>query len=107
MATLLGAFIAFRKSTVAAAYALEDKMDEAKFVPCVQGGDHDGWVRESQKAFTAAGFTTAPVVQVNDQTVTGTGGKTLTPAALRTLVDKAVKEAVAHPSATPSPTASA
>ncbi|MCW2870129.1 thioredoxin domain-containing protein [Actinacidiphila oryziradicis] len=83
------------------------KMDEAKFVPCVQGGDHDGWVRKSQKAFAAAGFTTAPVVQLNDQTVAGAGGKTLTPAALRTLVRKAVKEAAAHPSATPSPSASA
>jgi protein-disulfide isomerase len=77
------------------------KLDEAKFVPCVQDGDHDGWVRKSQKAFAAAGFTTAPVVQVNDQTVAGADGKKLTPAALRTFVRQAVKVAAANPSPTP------
>jgi len=76
-------------------------LDETKFVPCVQGGDHDGWVHQSQKTFAAAGFTTVPVVQVNDQTVTGVGGKKLTPAALRTFVRKAVKVAAATPSPTP------
>jgi len=82
------------------------KVDEAKFAPCVESRDHDGWVRKSQQEFTAAGFTTVPVVQLNDQTVAGAGGKKLTPSALSTLVRKAVKEAVAHPSATPSPSAS-
>lgn len=64
------------------------KIDEAKFVPCVQGGDHDGWVRASQKAFAAAGFTRAPVLQVNGATATDP-----TPAKLRTLVKQAVAAA--------------
>ncbi|MEU4096022.1 thioredoxin domain-containing protein [Streptomyces sp. NPDC026673] len=77
-------------------------VDETHFVPCVQGGDHDGWVRRSQEEFAAAGFTSAPVVQVNGETVTDpTGGASeLTPARLTQLVDKAVAEVVDSTTAT-------
>ncbi|MGW3243627.1 thioredoxin domain-containing protein [Streptomyces sp. NPDC001070] len=77
-------------------------VDETHFVPCVQGGDHDGWVRRSQEEFAAAGFTTAPVVQVNGETATDPSGgaSELTPAKLTKLVDKAVAEVVNGTTAT-------
>jgi protein-disulfide isomerase len=77
------------------------KLDAAKFVPCVQGGDHDGWVRKSQQAFTAVGFTAVPVVQVNGETLADP-----TPAKLRTLVKSAVAKAESD-TATATPTATA
>jgi hypothetical protein len=77
-------------------------VDETHFVPCVQGGDHDGWVRRSQEEFAAAGFTSAPVVQVNGETVTDPSGGAsgLTPERLTKLVDKAVAEVVKGTTAT-------
>ncbi|MFE2428565.1 thioredoxin domain-containing protein [Streptomyces sp. NPDC059373] len=66
------------------------KIDAAKFVPCVQGRDHDGWVRKSQEAFTAAGFTAAPVLQINGATLADP-----TPAKLRAQVKQAVANAEA------------
>jgi protein-disulfide isomerase len=77
-------------------------VDEARFVPCVQGGDHDGWVRSSQEAFAAAGFTKAPVVQLNGETVTDPSGGVsgFTPARLAELVDKAVGEVLNSTTAT-------
>ncbi|MEU6347645.1 thioredoxin domain-containing protein [Streptomyces sp. NPDC046977] len=83
-------------------------IDEAKFVPCVEERDHDGWVKKSQRQFTEAGFTAAPVVQVNGETVTApTGGADgLTPARLRALVQKAVDLAVRQ-AVSPSPSSSA
>jgi protein-disulfide isomerase len=66
------------------------KIDEKKFQPCVQGGDHDGWVHRSQAQFKAAGFTQAPVLLVNGTTATDA-----TPKKLRKLVKQAVADAEA------------
>lgn len=84
------------------------KIDEGKFVPCVEERDHDGWVKKSQQQFTEAGFTMAPVVQVNGETVTApTGGVDgLTPSRLRGMVKKAVALAVRQ-AVSPSPSSSA
>lgn len=82
------------------------KLSSGKFVPCVEGGDHDGWVRRSQDRFAALALGDAPVVQINDGTPPDPA--TLTPAAFRTLVQKAAKEVVKQAAtATPSPSGSA
>jgi predicted DsbA family dithiol-disulfide isomerase len=79
------------------------KINAANFVPCVQGDDHEGWVKKSQEAFADAGFSEVPVVQVNGETVaSGAAAKdTLTPARLSILVKQAAAKATgASPSAT-------
>ncbi|MFJ5215270.1 DsbA family protein [Streptomyces sp. NPDC088354] len=84
------------------------RIDEGRFVPCLEERDHYAWVKKSQRQFAEAGFTAAPVVQVNGETVTaptgGAGG--LTPARLRGLVKKAVALAVRQ-AVSPSPSSSA
>jgi predicted DsbA family dithiol-disulfide isomerase len=77
------------------------KLDATKFVPCVQTDYHYGWVRKSQAAFKAAGFTKVPVVQINGETVADPS-----PAKLRKLVKQAVT-AAEEASVTASPTPSA
>jgi Thioredoxin len=80
----------------------------ANFVPCVQGMDHEGWVKKSQQEFTASGYTSVPVVDVNG-TVVANGeaeAEKLTPAKLRALVKKAVAQAAAARTASPSPSGS-
>ncbi|MDJ0344678.1 thioredoxin domain-containing protein [Streptomyces sp. H10-C2] len=78
------------------------KIDEGKFVPCMQGGDHDGWVAKSQADFLSAQLGTVPVVQINGEAVPDVQN-TLTPFKLRSLVEKAAKKASdAVPSGQPS-----
>jgi hypothetical protein len=77
----------------------------ANFVPCVQGLDHEGWVKKSQQGFTDSGFTEVPVVQVNGETVAAgqAAADKLTPAKLTSLVKKAARvAATASPSPSPS-----
>ncbi len=71
------------------------------FVPCVQSQDHRGWVRASQRDYVKSGLGDVPMIRVNDLVVDPVKDK-LTPAKLRKLIAKAVVEAVAHPSPTPS-----
>jgi protein-disulfide isomerase len=71
------------------------------FVPCVQSGDHDGWVDASQKDYVKAGLGDVPVIQVNDVTI-DPAQDALTPAKLRKVIDQQVAVAVAHPSPSPS-----
>ncbi len=71
------------------------------FVPCVQSRDHHGWVEASQKDYVKNGLGDVPVLDINGTVVNPVQDK-LTPAKLRKLVAKAVAEAVAHPSPSPS-----
>jgi protein-disulfide isomerase len=78
-------------------------VDMTKFVPCVQGGDHDGWVHKEQRAFTAAGYSSVPVLLVNGQQVPTAK---LTPAKLVKLVTAAAytAEGTTPPKPKPRPT---
>jgi protein-disulfide isomerase len=85
------------------------KIKAANFVPCVQGMDHEGWVKQSQRDFKESGFTGVPVVEVGGEVVASgprAAGK-LTPGRLRSLVRKAARQAAAEAAATASPTGSA
>lgn len=70
------------------------KIAMGTFEPCVQQGDHDGWVRQSQSAFAAQHLGDVPVVQVNGTTVPNVR-TTLTPRMLRALVLQEVRRVVA------------
>lgn len=78
------------------------KINMGKFEPCVEQGDHDGWVKESQADFAAQHLGDVPVVQINNTTVT-TVHTTLSPQKLRAMVLKEARRVVAV-QATPAPT---
>jgi protein-disulfide isomerase len=78
------------------------KIPMGKFEPCLEQGDHDGWVRQSQLDFAAQHLGSVPVVQINDTTVQGVH-TTLTPQKLRSMVLKEARRVIAV-QATPSPT---
>jgi hypothetical protein len=79
------------------------KITTARFESCLEEGDHDGWVKQSQDDFAAQHFKGGvPVVQINGKTVRDVRSK-LTPQKLRTLVLKEAKRVVAV-QATPSAT---
>jgi protein-disulfide isomerase len=78
------------------------KITMGKFQPCVEQGDHDGWVKESQTDFAAHHLGDVPVVQIND-TFVDTVHTTLTPQKLRAMVLAEAKRVIAV-QATPSPT---
>ncbi|WP_225849372.1 thioredoxin domain-containing protein [Streptomyces sp. HPF1205] len=78
------------------------KIQMGKFEPCVEQGDHDGWVKESQADFAAQHLGDVPAVQIND-TVVKTVHTTLTPQKLRSMVLKEAKHVIAV-QATPAPT---
>ncbi|MEU3463297.1 thioredoxin domain-containing protein [Streptomyces sp. NPDC006733] len=67
------------------------KIDEGKFVPCMKGNDHEGWVAKSDADFVSGSFGEVPVVQINGETVPD-AGTSLTPSKLRTLVEKEAKK---------------
>jgi hypothetical protein len=77
------------------------KIKAANFVPCVQGLDHEGWVKKSQQDFKDSGFTGIPVLEVNGKVVANgeAEAEKLTPAKLKSLVKKAAKEAAAEEAA--------
>lgn len=64
------------------------------FDPCLEQGDHDGWVLQSQSEFAAQHFGDVPVVQINDTTVPNVH-TTLTPQKLRSLVLKEARRVIA------------
>jgi protein-disulfide isomerase len=79
------------------------KIKAANFVPCVQGMDHEGWVKRSQSEFEDSGFTDVPVVEVNGEVVaSGPQAGTFTPQKLRSLVRKAAAQAEREAQASPS-----
>jgi hypothetical protein len=78
------------------------KIKASTFDPCLEQGDHLGWVQKSQEQFAASGLGDVPVVQINDTAVADVQG-TLTPQKLRSMVLKEAKRVVAV-QATPSPT---
>lgn len=78
------------------------KISMGKFQPCIEQGDHDGWVKESQTDFAAQHLGAVPVVQIND-TFVQTVHTTLTPQKLRALVLAEARRVIAV-QATPAPT---
>lgn len=69
------------------------KITMGKFEPCLEQGDHDGWVKQSQDDFAAQHLGDVPVVQVNGKTVK-TVHSTLTPQKLRAMVLKEAKRVI-------------
>lgn len=78
------------------------KIKSSTFEPCLDQGDHVGWVRESQEDFAASGLGDAPAVQIGDQAVKGIPGS-MTPQKLHTLILAEVKRVVAARMVTPTP----
>jgi protein-disulfide isomerase len=79
------------------------KIKAQTFDPCVEQGDHIGWVQKSQADFAAAGFDGGvPVVLINGKQVKDVQGS-LTPQRLHSLVAAEAKRVIAV-QATPSPT---
>ncbi|MEE4542517.1 thioredoxin domain-containing protein [Streptomyces sp. V4-01] len=79
------------------------KIKPGTFDPCLEQGDHIGWVQKSQAEFAAAGYEGAvPVVLVNGKQVKDVQGS-LTPQRLRSLVTAEAKRVIAV-QATPSAT---
>ncbi|MCM2422208.1 thioredoxin domain-containing protein [Streptomyces sp. RKAG293] len=67
------------------------KIDEGKFVPCMKGNDHEGWVAKSESDFMSGGYGEVPVVQINGETVPDVQ-TSLTPVKLSSLVEKEAKK---------------
>ena len=70
------------------------KIKMGTFEPCLEQGDHDGWVQQSQNDFAAAGLGAVPAVQINGVTVADVHS-TLTPQKLRSMVTKEAKRVIA------------
>ncbi len=85
------------------------KIDMGKFEPCLEQGDHKGWVIKSQADYAAAHLGAVPAVQINGKTVTDVRSG-LTPKKLMKMTEKEAKRVVAlqvaAASASPSPSAS-
>jgi protein-disulfide isomerase len=80
------------------------KIKMGNFEPCLEQGDHNGWVTKAQSDFVASGLGTVPAVQINGKAVKDVKSS-LTPSKLRTLVNKEAKRVVKLQD-TPSPTPS-
>jgi protein-disulfide isomerase len=78
------------------------KIKMPAFLPCIEQGDHVGWVNRSQADFAAAGLGDVPVVEINNKPVPDVQGS-LTPQKLRSMV-LAEARRVIKVQATPSPT---
>jgi protein-disulfide isomerase len=79
------------------------KIKMGKFEPCLEQGDHNGWVQQSQNEFATSGLGAVPVVEINGKPVKDVRS-TLTPQKLRKMVLKEAKRVIAvqaTPSATP------
>jgi Thioredoxin len=79
------------------------KIKMANFEPCLEQGDHNGWVLKSQTDFASAHLGTVPAVQINGVAVKDVHSS-LTPKKLRSLVQKEAKRVIAlqaTPSASP------
>jgi len=82
------------------------KINMGKFEPCLEQGDHKGWVIKSQQDFAASGLGPVPAVQINGKQVTDvrTG---LTPEKLVKMAEKEAKRVVKLLAATPTDSPSA
>jgi protein-disulfide isomerase len=79
------------------------KIKMANFEPCLEQGDHNGWVLKSQSDFASSGLGAVPAVQIDGVAVKDVHSS-LTPKKLRSLVQKEVKRVIAvqaTPSASP------
>jgi hypothetical protein len=75
----------------------------ANFEPCLEQGDHNGWVLKSQSDFAAAHLGTVPALEINGVAVKNVH-TSLTPDKLRSQVLKEAKRVIAlqaTPSASP------
>jgi hypothetical protein len=78
----------------------------ANFEPCIEQGDHIGWVRASQKDFADSPLGSVPAVEIDNKPVKDVR-TALTPAKLKSLVQKEAKRVVAlQATPTASPTLS-
>ncbi|MEV0319597.1 DsbA family protein [Streptomyces sp. NPDC050658] len=68
-----------------------DGLDTASFKKCVEDGEHDSWVAESNKAFQDAGLGGTPSVLLDGKNIFADQKNPLTPAKLKALVEKANK----------------
>lgn len=78
------------------------KIKMPAFLPCIEQGDHLGWVSKSQAGFAAENLGDAPVVEINNVPVKDVQGS-LTPQKLRSMVLAEAKRVI-KVQATPSPT---
>lgn len=79
------------------------KIKMSTFEPCVEQGDHNGWVQQSQNDFATSGLGAIPVVEINGKAVKDVHS-TLTPQKLHKMVLDEAKRVIAvqaTPSATP------
>jgi hypothetical protein len=80
------------------------KIKMATFEPCIEQGDHNGWVIKSQADYAASGIGDLPALMINNKPVKDVR-TSLTPAKLRSLVNKEAKRVIAIQAApTSSPT---
>jgi protein-disulfide isomerase len=59
------------------------------FTTCVKQGTFKDWMKKSNSAFDASGFTSTPTVLLNGKNIFGSGTPPLTPASLTAMVDAA------------------
>lgn len=78
------------------------KIKLSTFEPCLEQGDHNGWVQQSQNDFAKADLGSIPVVEINGKPVKDVHS-TLTPQKLRKMVLDEAKRVIAV-QATPSDT---
>ncbi|SEG08643.1 Thioredoxin [Actinacidiphila yanglinensis] len=79
------------------------KIKMANFEPCIEQGDHNGWVIKSQADFAHSGLGEVPALEINGKPVKDVR-TSLTPDKLRSMVDKEAKRVIAiqaTPSASP------
>lgn len=76
------------------------------FEPCLEQGDHKGWVIKSQADFAAAHLGAVPAVQINGKTITDVRSG-LTPEKLTKMAEKEAKRVVALQAAAASASPSA
>ncbi|WP_328916682.1 MULTISPECIES: DsbA family protein [unclassified Streptomyces] len=75
-----------------------------KFEPCMEQGDHNGWVKKSQADYAALGLGQVPALEINNVAVKNVH-TSLTPKKLRAMVLKEAKRVVAaQATASPTPT---
>ncbi|MEW1866189.1 DsbA family protein [Streptomyces sp. NBC_00669] len=79
------------------------KIKMANFEPCIEQGDHKGWVIKSQADFARSGLGQLPALEINGKQVKNVR-TSLTPDKLRSMVNKETKRVIAvqaTPSASP------
>jgi protein-disulfide isomerase len=70
------------------------KIKMATYEPCIEQGDHNGWVIKSQADFAQSGLGQVPAMEINGKPVKDVR-TSLTPARLSAMVDKEAKRVIA------------